>query len=484
MSRGKALGGMSAINSMFYVRGNAKDYDRWSDLGNEGWCYRDVLPYFLKAENAHLHHFDRKFHKLGGPVNIEDPQYQTPLSEKFLEASKELGIKTVDYNGNEQIGYSIPQATTKNGKRNSVAQSYLVPAKTRKNLIVKPLSHVIKIIISPHTKEAYGVKYVHDGQLYIAKAAKEVILAAGAINTPQLLLLSGIGPKEELEKLDIHTVHDLKVGHNLKDHIAFLGLSFVMNDTEAPVEHKHDEKDELVAYLKNGKGPLTSISVEGLNFVKTAASKDKTDYPDVELLFIPDANNKGYENTKHLRIKRETYDSIWKPIEGKKAFTVAVMQTHPKSKGTVTLKSKDPFNHPVISPNALSDVEEHDISTVLAGIRKAQEYLKTETFHKLGAEINKHQLHGCDQHEFDSDVYWKCAIRFLSVNLGHASGTAKMGPETDPEAVVDNKLRVHGVHKLRVADASVIPVEITGHLEAPTVMVGEKASDLLKEYWK
>lgn len=482
IAKGKALGGSTAINSMLYTRGNAKDYDKWSDLGNEGWCYRDVLPYFLKSENAHLHHFDRKFHKLGGPVNVEDPQYQTPLADKFLEASKELGFKTIDYNGKDQIGFATPQTTTKNGKRNSVAQSYLIPAKTRKNLVVKPFSHAIKIIISPHTKEAYGVKYVHDGQLYIAKAAKEVIIAAGAINTPQLLLLSGIGPNEELEKLDIHVVQDLKVGHNLKDHSAFLGLSFVLNDTTDAV--KHDERDELVAYLKNGKGPLTSIGVEGLNYIKTEVSKDRTDYPDVELLFVPDVHNKGYENSKHLRVKREVYDSLWKPIEGHKAFTIAVMQTQPKSAGTVSLKSKDPFNHPVISPNLLSDPEDHDISTVLAGIRKAQEYLKTDTFHKLGVEINKHPVHGCDQHEFDSDVYWKCAVRFLSVSLGHPSGTAKMGPVTDGEAVVDNKLKIHGVHKLRVADASVIPVEITGHLEAPTIMIGEKASDFIKEEWK
>lgn len=480
---GKGLGGTSIINEMLYTRGNPKDYDIWSDLGNDGWCFRDVFPYFLKSENAYLHHFDRKFHKQGGPVQVEDPQYQSPLAEKFYEASKELGIKTVDYNGKEQLGYAIPQVTTKNGRRNSAAQAYLAPAKSRKNLLIKPLSQVIKIIVSPHTKEAYGVKYIHEGQLYIAKASKEVVLAAGAINSAQLLLLSGVGPKEELEKLDIHLVKDSKVGFNLKDHVAFVGVNFFLNETQNEAKEE-DVKEELIAYLKSGKGPLTAIGIEGLDYLKTEISKDKSDYPDVELLFLPYTYNKGYDTVKYLRFTPETYESVWKPIEGKKAFTIAVSQSQPKSSGLLSLKSKDPLNYPLISPKQFSDPEEIDISTVLAGIHKALAFSKTETFKKLGAELNKHQVHGCEQYEFDSDAYWKCAVRFLTISLKDPSGTVKMGPETDKEAVVDNKLNVYGVAKLRVADASVIPVSITGDLYAPTVMIGEKAADLIKEEWK
>lgn len=371
--------------------------------------------------------------------------------------------------------------TTKNGKRFSVSQAYLLPEITRKNLVVKPLSQVIKVIVSPHTKEAYGVKYLHDGKLYIAKAGKEVILAAGAINTAQLLLLSGIGPKEELEKLDIHVAEDLHVGRDLKDHIAFVGVTYVLNDTaEVPA----DPKEELIAYLKNGEGPLTSVNVEGLGFIRTPVSKDKPGYPDVELIFVPQAYNVGYDKLKFLNLKPETYDSVWKPIEGKRAFTIAVVQTQPKSRGTVTLKSKDPLNYPVISPNQLSDPEEYDVNTILAGIHKALEYGRTETFQKLGAHLNTHPVQGCEQYEFGTGPYWGCAVRFLTVSLRHPSGTAKMGPETDPEAVVDNKLRVRGVHRLRVADASVIPVSITGHINAPVVLIGEKAADLIKEEWK
>lgn len=362
-----------------------------------------------------------------------------------------------------------------------MSQAYLLPEITRKNLVVKPLSQVIKIIISPHTKEAYGVKYLHDGKLYIAKAAKEVIVAAGAINTAQLLLLSGIGPKEELEKLDIHVAEDLNVGRDFKDHIAFVGVNYVLNGTAT---ESAEAKEELIAYLKSGEGPLTSVNVEGLGFIRTAISKEKPDYPDVELIFVPQAYNVGYEKLKHLNLKPETYDSVWKPIEGKRAFTIAVVQTQPKSRGSVTLKSKDPLSHPVVSPNQLSDADDHDLSTILAGVHKALEYGRTEAFRKLGAHLNTHQVHGCEHYEIDTEAYWKCAIRFLSVSLRHPSGTARMGPETDAEAVVDKKLRVRGVHRLRVADASVIPVSITGHINAPVVMIGEKAADLIKEEWK
>lgn len=308
-----------------------------------------------------------------------------------------------------------------------------------------------------------------------------MILAAGAINTAQLLLLSGIGPKEELEKLDINVAQNLNVGRDFKDHIAFVGVNYVLNDT---VSEADNSKDNLIEYLKNGEGPLTSVNVEGLGYIRTAVSKYKPGYPDIELIFVPKAYNIGYDNIKYLNFKPETYDSVWKPIEGKKAFTIAVVQTQPKSRGSVTLKTKDPLNHPIISPNQLSDDEDYDISTVLAGIEKALEFGKTETFKKLGAHLNTHQVQGCEQYEFETADYWKCAIRFLSISLRHPSGTARMGPDTDPESVVDNKLRVRGIHKLRVADASVIPVSITGHINAPVVMIGEKAADLIKEEWK
>lgn len=478
---GKALGGSTVINSMLYTRGNVRDYDLWADQGNDGWCYKDVLPYFKKSENAHLHNFDRKYHSQGGPLQVEDPQYVSPMADLFLEAGEELGIKIVDYNGKEQLGFSKAQAMTKHGKRNSAAEAYLLPAKTRKNLIIKPFSHVTEVIINPHTKEAFGVKYLHDDKLYIAKADKEVILAAGAFNSPQLLMLSGVGPKEHLEELNIPLIHDLPVGKHMKDHVVFLGLNFILG------EEKHEETDpkqNLIEWLREGKGPMAAISIEGLGYIKTEASKDKADYPDVELIFSPKSHYSGETENSNIRIKKEVYETMWKPLEGHKTFSISVMPTHPKSIGHLKLKSKDPLHWPVMYNNQLSDPDDHDMETMLAGIKKAIAIAETTPFKKLGAHLNTQPVAGCEQHEFGSDDYWKCSARHVSISLRHQTGTCKMGPETDKEAIVDHKLQVYGIHKLRVADASVIPVSITGHLHAPTVMIGEKAAELIKHDWK
>ncbi|KAJ3664213.1 hypothetical protein Zmor_008400 [Zophobas morio] len=476
---GKALGGSTAINGMLYTRGNAKDYDKWADLGNDGWCYDDVLSYFKKAEDADLKHFDHKYHNRGGPFHIEHPQYLTHISESSLAAGKELGLDTIDFNGKEQIGLGITQIISKHGKRQSTAQAYLEPAKKRHNLIIKPFSHVTKILISPHTKEATGVEFIHDGKLHVANAEKEVILSAGTINTAQILMLSGIGPKEQLEKHDIPVVSALNVGKHFKDHIAFFALDLIYNGTEP----EEPELDEVVEYLKNGKGPLTTTGCEVLGYIQTEVSKDKAHHPDIELFFY----NKKLSSsppTNPFRLKPEVHESLWKPVDGKKALNIGVMLAHPKSTGTVVLKNKDPLHHPLVDPNQLSDPDDEDLHTLLAGIKKAVSFADTEALKKLDLVFNEHQVAGCEDHEWGTDDYWKCAIKHLTISLRHVTGTARMGPKGDEDAVVDNKLNVYGVHKLRVADASVIPVTITGHTMAASIMIGEKASDLIKESWK
>ncbi|KAJ8958498.1 hypothetical protein NQ318_002292 [Aromia moschata] len=471
---GKSLGGNSATNDMLYTRGNHKDYDIWADLGLDGWCWNDVLPYFKKIEDAHMHDLDRKYHNLGGPLHLEHFQHESGIAQNIFDGGHELGIKTVDYNGEHQLGLGIPQAITKKGRRNSVSEAYLIPADKRKNLVVRPLSQVVKIVISPHTKEAYAVKYIHDGHLYVVKAAKEIILAAGAINTPQLLLLSEVQELDPRKTWNISRsppVADLKVGHNLKDHIAFVGLNFVFNETAKEV---HEGEDSVVDYLKNAKGPLTTAGAEVLGFLKTEISKDKSDYPDVELLITMDLYNKGSR-------RRCTTPSgpRWKARPASPSPWCCCTPSPPESSPCTT---KTPSTTPLINPNYLEDEENHDVDTLLAGIHKALKLAHTESLQKLGIHLNHNQVPGCE-HE-DVDAYWKCAIRHLSVSLRGVSGTARMGRETDKAAVVDHQLRVHGVHKLRVADASVIPVSISGHLTAPTIMIGEKAADLIKEHWK
>lgn len=483
IAAGKAFGGSTSINGMLYTRGNPKDYDRWADLGNDGWCYNDVLPYFKKAEDASLETFDHKYHNRGGPFHIEHPQYITHLTNDTLQAGLEIGLNIVDFNGKDQLGIGPAQISTKHGKRQSTSTAYLEPASKRSNLILKPYSHVTKIVIAPHTKEAKGVLYLHEGKLLSAHAKKEVILSAGTFNSAQILMLSGIGPKEELEQLNIPIVKDLSVGKYLKDHIGFIGLDFIQNDNDTIHENQESTKTEdLINYLKHGKGKLTTNGIETIAYIQTEISKDQTKHPDIELYF----KNKiisGESKFNPFLLKEEIFSSLWKPNEGKKALSVGVLLAHPKSTGSLTLKDKDPLHQPLIDPNQLSDPDDEDINTLLHGIKFAIKIANTEVLKKLNLEINDHSVAGCEEHKWGTDEYWKCAIRHLTVSLRHQTGTARMGPKTDQDAVVDNNLKVYGIQKLRVADASVIPITITGHTMAPAIMIGEKASDLIKHAW-
>ncbi|XP_022901081.1 glucose dehydrogenase [FAD, quinone]-like [Onthophagus taurus] len=479
---GRAMGGTSSINRMVYTRGNAIDYDTWADNGNDGWCYNDVMPTFKKSENAQLHQFDRKHHSQGGLLNVEEPKHESLIREAFLKGGEELGYKIIDYNGDEQLGFATPQQLTVKGKRSSVSRSYLETSKNRKNLSIRPFSHVVDILITPHTKNASGVKYIHRGKMFIANNAKEVIVAGGAINSPQLLMLSGIGKKEALKHIGIEQIHELPVGENLKDHIAYVGLNFVSNETLSKSKSDHDE--DLIHWLKDGSGPLSKIGIEGLAFIKTEISKVKKDHPDIELILIPHGFNIGYEKIKNeYGLAKNVYDAIYKPNENHKGFTILVALPHPKSTGSVSLRTKDPFNYPIINGNYYTDPDHEDLSTMIAGIRKALALTKTEAFKKLNVHLNEHRLTACEKFEHLSDDDLKCSIRHLTISLGDPCGTNKMGPKTDKNAVVDHELKVHGIENLRVADASVIPNTLTGHMTAPEVMIGEKAADIIKKHW-
>ncbi|XP_045465787.1 glucose dehydrogenase [FAD, quinone]-like [Harmonia axyridis] len=460
---GKALGGSTVINGMLYTRGNTRDFDKWADQGNKGWCYEELLPYFKKMEDICLKHFDRKYHGMGGNIHLENSQHKQSLTGSILSAAKEMHFPFVDYNGKDQLGIGFAQGTTKNGKRWSAARGYLEEAKHRENLVIEQNSKVLKVLISSHTKEAYGVLYLQEGDLHVAKATKDIILSAGALHTPQILLLSGIGPSEDLNKLGIEVLSDLKVGHNLKDHLGFSGLRVIFNKTSVM---EQNERENLVEYLKEGKGPMAKLFTDLIAYVKTEESKDKGNYPDVELLFVP------YE---HKTKEKENW---------RQALSIAVVHLHPKSTGKVQIDCKDPLQPPIIDLNLLSDEDDHDINTVLAGLRLAQKFAKTTAFKKLGAYLDAECAPECDNlYEFDTDDFWKCAIRHQGRSLRHVTGTSKMGPANEKGAVVDNKLNVYGVNNLRVVDASVVPVSISGHTMAVSYLVGEKGADLIKDFW-
>ncbi|XP_028139337.1 glucose dehydrogenase [FAD, quinone]-like [Diabrotica virgifera virgifera] len=472
---GKALGGITSVDNMLYTRGNQRDYDKWADLGLKNWCWNDVAHYFKKMEDAYIPELDRKHHAFGGPIHLEHFRHSTGLGKHILEAGHELGIKAVDYNGKDQLGLSLPHATTKAGRRNSVAQSYLGQAIKRPNLEVRLGARVIQILISPHTKEAYGVKFVQDGHILVGKATKEIILAAGPVNTPQLLLLSGIGPKEDLETLKIENLADLKVGSNLKDQLSFLALNFHVNESSKVPE----QKEMVEQLLKLGGGPLTSPGIEAVGYLKTEASKESVDYPDIEMVVHKDVLKNAEQFQRANRIKKDMHEVTHPETD---YFNIEVNLLHPKSTGSLKLHDHDPFHYPLINPNSLTDHDDHDLETLVAGIHKAIKLSKTEALQKLGLHLSEKKVPGCETEQHDH--YWKCAVRHLSTNKGHITGTARMGAEGDKEAVVDEKLRVKGIHKLRVADASVIPVTISGNLVGPSIMIGERAADLLKEDWK
>lgn len=480
--RGRALGGTSVINYMIYTRGNPEDYRRWAEaVGNPEWSYDNVLPYFLKSENAVLREHDPKYHNVGGYLSVEDP-FESELTTAFLNASKELGYKLIDYNSPQQIGFSRIQGTIKKGRRHSAARAFLQPVLHRPNLHVLTRAKVTQILVDP-SRRAYGINFLHKNEVFAIRASKEVIVSAGALSSPQLLMLSGIGPKKHLQDLGIKVVQNLPVGETLYDHIAFLGLTFDVNKTFEPAQNVFDP-ELLASWREKGVGPLASLGgVEALGFVRTK-DKAKNNYPDMELILLGAGSmhtDYGLVNRRVLKISDEYYYKMFLPLERRPSFSMLPSLLHPKSKGFMRLSSKNPFDHPLFYGNYLQ--EEEDRKTMIAGIRAAIELVETDVFKKYEGKLNGKPFVGCEGFVFNSDEYWGCALKYLTSSIHHQIATCKMGDVQDRTAVVDHELKVHGVEGLRVADTSVIPVTLSAHTNAPAIMIGEKASDLIKKDW-
>lgn len=478
--RGRALGGTSAMNYMIYTRGNPRDYDRWASEGNPGWSYDEVLPYFLKSERASLKFGDPAFHNTEGYLGVED-SYQSELLEAFLSAGEELGYQRVDYNSPKQIGFSTVQATLRRGRRHSVAEAFLRPFKKRPNLHVITSAFVTRLLIDPVTKTTYGVEYERNNRKHQAKATKEVVLSAGTFNSPQLLMISGIGPKNDLETLQIPALVDLPVGKTMQDHITYVGLAFTINRDVSISYRNALTSDSIRSWIDNGTGPLTSLGgVEGIGYIKTDASDDPDpDYPDMELIFVGGSLNSdsGLISRRSMRIRDDVFNTLWGRIIDKPNWTIFPMMVHPKSVGYLKLRSKSPYVPPEFHGNYFSDPDGHDLKTFIAAIRFIIAMSRTPSFQQYRSTLNEVPVPGCEIYEFDSDWYWECALRSLSITLHHQVGTNKMG------SVVDHQLKVYGVSRLRVADCSVIPFPLTAHTNAPSIMIGEKAADLIKLQW-
>nr|XP_003705714.1 PREDICTED: glucose dehydrogenase [FAD, quinone]-like [Megachile rotundata] len=479
--RGKALGGTSTLNYMIHTRGNKLDYDIWAALGNEGWSYNDVLHYFKKSEKFDVPGIkNSSYHGYNGYLCVEHVPYHTELAKAFLKAGTHLGYKIVDYNGEDQIGFSYIQANLDKGTRCSASKAYL--RVNRPNLNIVTGAQVTKVLIDENNR-TYGVEFSQNHQSKRVFCSKEVILSAGTIDTPKLLMLSGIGPREHLEELGIEVIQDSKVGYSMYEHVGFLGLTFLVNQPVSLLQSRLARPSVFVEYLLHRDG-LMSLpgGAEALAFMRTKYAPDSR--PDVELLFASGSlhSDGGLPLKKALRITDELYDTVYKPIENRDAWSIWPIVQSPRSVGRLTLRSKDPFEPPRMEPNFFTHPA--DVEIILEGVKHAINISKTPPFQKYGSRLHDIKIPGCRSFEFASDDYWRCAIKHLPSMMNHEIGTAKMGPRDDPFAVVDPQLRVYGVRGLRVADASIMPSMPTGHVNAGIFMIGEKAADMIKNDWQ
>ncbi|XP_012532835.1 glucose dehydrogenase [FAD, quinone] isoform X2 [Monomorium pharaonis] len=481
LQKRKVVGGSSVVNYMVATRGNAEDYDRWAEMGNDGWAYKDVLKYFKKLETAHIS--DTTYRGTDGPVHIIQPEFRTPVSEAFLEASKELGYPIVDYHGKNQIGFSYVQSNIINGTRISSNKAYLMPIRNRSNLYMTVESTATKVLIDRATNRAIGVEFFKHGQTIRVFASKEVILCAGAIRSPQLLMLSGIGPAKRLTELGIDVIQDMPVGKNLMDHVTFFGLSWKINASISLLisDQINPINPYITDFLTKRKGPFTIPGgCEAIGFVNTKEPKKRSGLPNMELLFASSTFKEDYLFPDILKLNNHIRQE-WSKYVGTYGWSVVTIVLKPKSRGQITLLANDINVKPEIVLNYFDDPE--DVRTMIAGIRTVIRLSQTKVMQALDSQLLNITYTKCNDYVFDSDAYWECVIRIVSSTLYHYSGTCKMGAREDPTAVVDPKLKVIGIQGLRVADASIMPEIVSGHTNIPVHMIAEKAADMIKEEW-
>jgi choline dehydrogenase len=483
--RGKVMGGTSSVNYMISTRGNRRNYDHWEEMGNPGWGYKDVLPFFLKHENMAVQELarNRKYHSTSGELSISYAPYRSPLVEAFVQGGIEMGYRDIDYNGETQTGFSYLQSTSKNGTRMSTSRAFLHPIKNRKNFHVKKRSLVTKILIDPVTKTAFGVQFVRNNKKYEVRARKEVILSAGAINSPQLLMLSGIGPRKHLKDLKIPLIQDLKVGYNLMEHPGLPTVTFIVNqsvtfNTNVILNNRRALSD----YLSYHRGPFSvPVAIEGIAFIDTRDSRNRDGNPNIEIFFVSACIPSDVTYYKMLGYSDEFYNAVYKPIEGFHCWTAVPLVSQPKSRGRIMLKSANSGQSPLIYHDLFENAE--DLETQLLGIKETLKLSKTQAFQKFGSRLHDIPVPPCKHLEFSSDDYWRCAAKHTSIGFWNPSGTCKMGPYWDPDAVVDSRLKVYGVKGLRVIDASIMPMIPAAHINIPCMMIGDKGADLVKEDW-
>lgn len=481
--RGKVLGGCSVLNAMVYVRGSKNDYNNWAAMGNPGWDYANMLKYFLKSEDVRNPYLAKTpYHETGGYLTVQESPWRTPLSIAFLQAGKELGYENRDINGAQQSGFMITQSTIRRGARCSTAKAFIRPVRLRPNLDVVLHAEATRLILDKK-KRVVGVEFVKGGKKQAAFAKNEVILSAGALNSPKLLMLSGIGPAEHLQEHNIPVISDLPVGNNMQDHVGLGGLTFVIDAPLTVTRSRFQTLPVAMEYILRERGPMTFTGVEGVAFLNTKFQDPAEDWPDIQFHFIPSSINSdgGDQIRKVLNLREGFYNTVYKPLLHSETWSILPLLLRPLSTGFVRLNSRNPHDQPKLIPNYFA--HQRDIDTLVEGIKLAINVSNSQAFQRFGSRLHNIPLPGCQHLTFQSDEYWACCLKQFTFTIYHPAGTCRMGPSWDTNAVVDPRLRVYGVSGLRVVDASIMPKIVNGNPNAAVIAIGEKASDMIKEDW-
>ncbi|CAH1972274.1 unnamed protein product [Acanthoscelides obtectus] len=460
------------LNNLIYIRGHASDYNEWFQ-DKEGYDYtKDILPYFEKLEISSGN--------TAGSIFVDDLPYITELPGVLLKAVKELGSKGANNIRTVKQGFGIPKVNVIDGKRWTSASHFIYSKPS--NVLLRTDAMVDSIQFHDNF-EAYGVEFLYSGNKYSAKASRGIIISAGVINTPKILMMSGVGPKKHLKELGIVPRIDLPVGENLQDHIT-TGFDLVLlNKTLDIGIGTMLSPSSPLNYFREGRGPWTTIGCELVGFIEASRKipyENSSNRPDLQLMIMPlgIVEDTGFHLRKLMGISDYSWNRYFAALYNESTVTFLPVLLHPKSRGYIRLRDKNIDSNPVINPRYLSRKE--DVDLLVKGVRYIQRLIATKTMHKFGARFNSIIFPGCESHEFDTDSYWECYVRHMTITSYHPVGTCKMGHEKDSSTVLNYNFEVKGTNKLFVVDGSVLPTLPSSNPYASIMMLAEMASDIIK----